>query len=604
MQAVPVIVFQEHSGGLAPDGIRLHDCIFADRSLPPSASRRLSVLGTHGCGVLNGSFVSSTADAVQALSSVEPMGLADIGEQMTGSLTVYIWDAQANCITILADPLGASLVFMHTDAHGTAISSSIGNLAALRQRQGRPLRKSLAHALTTLVTGGSGGLIPASYEEVDLLDHFQFVEVDTRGVHVRAYRSRESFHHEALSYEDGLGLVEAEVRANARAVGRAPHKRRIAQLTGGMDSRTVLGALLREGEQGSFAFNCMGDPQSADKVAAHGLAAEFDLTMTEYTGLSPYRTPETYNERVLASLRFSEGLQSTPVHRDMRYSQALVLAGGYGELLRSPYRAHEQPLLSTSDARVVGETIWGPVGFSQDSRRLISGELQERYISSIREVALEATSIGLAPDAWQDYYYLRRRNRYFVGEISRQWSTFVARFDPLYSMSAGRTMLRQPWEVRKSGVFLFDLLERLHSALPTLPFDTSRHSDLYLKMRGVPLQKPFRDGISPRYNDWARPLAPNHERAFAVHPTPDQAAHARKLGAPVHQVVLLPTVRAETRAMLAALDPVERRANFNMEAMNLLGNRAERHGWSLRSLFVIHSALLWYIDDRVEADER
>lgn len=318
--------------------------------------------------------------------------------------------------------------------------------------------------------------------------------------------------------------------------------------------------------------------------------------MTEYTGLSPYRRPETYNEQVLASMRFAGGLQTTPVHRDMRHSQAVVLAGGYGEFLRSPYRPTDEPLTSLADPRLLGETLWGPVGFGTDSRRLIADDLQERYLTRIRELTSDAADLGLAPDAWQDYYYVRRRNRFFVGEISRQWSTFVSRFDPLYSVTASHALLRQPWEVRKSGVFQFDLLGRLHPSLPTLPFDVPRHNDQYRTLRPVPEAGAFASQGRPRYNDWTKPLPLNDGREFKVTPTAAQSALARTLRAPVQQVVLLPTVRRETQSMLAALSPEERSSTFDMEGVGLLGRRAERHAWSLRSLFVIHSTLLWYLD--------
>lgn len=595
MHSVPVILFRTDLDHSMSGAVRLHEFISAATVLQPNPSRRVSVLGMHGSGIINGSFVSSVSDVVRALDGVEAHELPRAGEQMSGSLTVYVWDAKAQRVTVLADPLGASLVFMHTDQGGTAISSSIGNLAEMRERQGKPLRKSLAFGLSALVTGGPG-LISSSYEGVELLDHFHYVEVDQDGVHVRSYRARDAFYGEPLDYDEGLRHVENEVRNNVRVAAGAGHSHRIAQLTGGMDSRTVLGALLREGLEGAFAFNCMGDARTPDKAMAHGLATEFDLTMTEYSGLSPYRRPESYNEQVLASLRFSGGLQSTPVHNDMRHSQALVLAGGYGELLRSPYRAGDKPLVSTTDARALGEAIWGPVGFGTDSRRLISDELQERYLSSIRELSAEAVDLGLAPDAWQDHYYVRRRNRFFVGEISRQWSTFVSRFDPLYSVSASRAMLRQPWQVRKSGVFQFDLMARLHPTLPKLPFDTLRHNDLYKTLRATPDEQSFTQGKAPRYNDWSNPHPLNQGREFTVNPTPDQIAQAKKLRTPVQQVVLLPTVRRETQSMLGALSPEDRDSTFDMETIRLLGNRAERHGWSLRSLFVIHSVLLWYLD--------
>lgn len=270
MHSVPVVLHTEVRDSSSLGAIRLHESIWAGAALPPSTAARVSVLGMHGSGTINGRFVSSAADVSAALAEVEPATFPDVGEQMSGSLTVYLWDAAAERLTILTDPLGASLVFLHRGQKDVAISSHIGNLAALRALQGRPLRKSLAFGLSAMVTGGPG-LFPASYEDVELLDHFHYVEVDRDGAHIRAYPAHKTF-GQSPSYEAALDSVEDEVRRNIRIVAGASHARRIAQLTGGLDSRAVLGGLLREGEQDGFAFNCMGDARTPDKTTAHGLA--------------------------------------------------------------------------------------------------------------------------------------------------------------------------------------------------------------------------------------------------------------------------------------------------------------------------------------------
>ncbi|USQ79820.1 hypothetical protein NF556_19890 [Ornithinimicrobium faecis] len=596
MQVAPVIIFKDGIRARSPQPMRLDAGVFAESALAPALSQRLSVLGVHGAGIFNEQFVGGTQDAVRALTGVAADELPALGERMAGSLTVYVWDAVTRRVTVLADPLGGSLVFLHRDADGVAVSSHMGGLVALRERQGKPMRKSLANGLSTLVTGGAGGLQQGSYEGVELLDHFHFIEVDREGVRIRSYRSRDEFYGAPLSYEDGLDRVEAEILRNVRVVSQASHARKISQLTGGLDSRMVLGALQKAGVSDGFAFNCMGRSNTSDKMIAHGLASEFGLTMTNYTGLSAYSQPETFNDRVLAHMRYSSGLHMTPAHARMRRSQALVLSGGYGELFRSPYRPEEKPVQGT-DAHALAEIEWGAAGFGEDPRsRLISIDLMDRYVDTVDEMVRGARGAGFGTDAWRDYYYIRRRNRFFVGEISRQWTPFASRFDPLYSVSAGQVMLRQPWAVRKSGVFLFDLMRRLGADLPRLPFDFDRYNVVYREMKGAPDQVAFSSPRSPQYNDWEQPMPHNFASVQVSTPNAAQKALAKKLRAPIQQVVELDRVRRETRAMVGALSEEDRTATFNSEGIRMLYGRAERHGWSLRCLFVIHSVLLWYTD--------
>lgn len=596
MQVAPVIFHKDDTRPHDPQPIRLDGEVYADAALPPALSQRLSVLGVHGAGIVNGHFVGGTQDAILALADVSPEDLPHVGEEMAGSLTLYLWDALERRVTILADPLGGSMVFLHRDREGVAISSHMGGLVALRARQGKPMRKSLAHGLCTLVTGGAGGLEDGSYEGVELLPRFHYIEVDRTGARFRPYRARDEFYSAPLPYDEGLDRVEHDIRRNVRAVAAASHSRKISQLTGGIDSRLVLAALMAEGVASDFAFNCMGSDTSADKITAHGLAHEFGLTMTAFTGLSAYHQPETFNDRVLAAMRYSAGMHITPAHSWMRRSQALVLSGGYSGAYRSTYRRGETPLTERDPLRLA-EATWGAIGFSEsEAKRMISEDLRERYVRKVSSLQQDMHAAGVPVDAWEDFYKVRQRTRFFVGEISRQWSPFASRFDPLYSTAAARTTLHLPFEVRKAGLFMFDLIDRLAPELSTMPYDTDRFTDIYRQQRTPPELRLLDPTKKPSYNDWRQPRPENLASVQWPQPTAVHKALAKKLRAPIQQVVELDRVRGETRRMVASLPAQERQSVFNEHGLKLLYNRAERHGWSLRCLFVIHSVLLWYTD--------
>ncbi len=145
---------------------------------------------------------------------------------------------------------------------------------------------------------------------------------------------------DALS--DIVDEIRTELTATVRAQASVPGSGKLANLTGGKDSRLVLALLLDAGLTDEFVFNTFGSPTLPDNVVAGEVAERFGLHRQaapppQVTGTaSDASTPTaslTYGDRLRHHLWATTGLLSTwdlrsPIRPRPR---ALVLTGLFGE---------------------------------------------------------------------------------------------------------------------------------------------------------------------------------------------------------------------------------------------------------------------------------
>ena len=119
---------------------------------------------------------------------------------------------------------------------------------------------------------GSGGLVESSYEGISVLPQFTYVTMSPSGVSVLDYPVREQFFSPGVDYELSIAVAQEEIAQNVEALAAADHARKVAHLTGGIDSRLVLAAILSTGHSGEFVFFCSGGPEEPDQKVARQLA--------------------------------------------------------------------------------------------------------------------------------------------------------------------------------------------------------------------------------------------------------------------------------------------------------------------------------------------
>lgn len=567
------------------------------RPLPGRTGPGPTVLDLDGSGVLHGRFLRGR-DHLQEVVDRHPTQPGDaLGGGLRGVATAYLWRPAERVLEILPDPWG-SLVYRYRAPGLEILSSDLGAVVAAARAAGIRLRRSLEF-VTEVAAAGSGGLTQASYEGVETLDVFEYVTVSDQGVDVRTYSAAQRLLEPFGSYEEGLDAIQAEVEENIRAAVdsdiSAPE--RLAHLTGGLDTRLVLAASLSLGVTDQLRYLSMGPPTQPDRAIAERLATEHRLLMTDWRGAHATRSPATIVEQAAWPMDYSHGMVTSGPHAHYRAGPALVLSGGFGGFMKANYssylRDHDQgPTLAATAA--MAEKLWGTMAYSADPDvGLYTAQVRDRRIRRLHALRMAGQERGLSADAALDFLFIQVRNRYFVAEITRVWNAYVHRFDPLYTLSGARLALSLPPDVRRENVVGLDLMRRWAPDLMGYPFDRPKVSEGYRALRGpVPERSFTRPAARPRHDGRVVPPAEGH-RTDLPEQTPEMAARARAMLAPLWQVRDLEPARAALRAVLDDLDPSVREAVFNRARLNALLTHELRHRGVLRQVHTLQSALQW-----------
>lgn len=590
MQSAPVIFFSTVRRALT------EACeIFPNTYLVgPSSVRRnadRAVVAAHGVGVLRGRLVADTESAADILERNGRTPLKELGQDIRGSLTLYVLEVEAQRLSVLPDPLGGGLVFLWKGTAGQAVSSDLAALVSFLELIGEGPKKSLEYVAAYVATG-SGGLVDSSYENVVALSQFSYIEVSPGGVSIHTYPGEREFFESKMSYEDSLDAAQAEITANINALSESDHRRKVAHLTGGVDSRMVLASILSTMNDPQFVFYCSGGPTEPDKIVAQRLAVEFGLTMTDHGGLDAITAPVTLDDQLLWPFQQTAGIISGVSHAGIARTATAIASGGYGELFRSFYN---KGTAHTGSMQEAAERMFGRLAFGLETdRRLLADEFSQKTQSRLAAIVESAAASGVREDGRLDFVYMNRRNRYYVGEISRSLSPFAARFDPLYSLSGASLGLRVDGRMREANVIGMDLIERMTPGLSLLPFDTDRFAGAYSDLRGTPDGKLFERAGNPAFDGAERMRPANADIVEGVRPSRLDIERANKLRMPPRLIAQFPAIRDGLKEIIVGLPKAEFNSVFNRRAVSLLIDREPSHRAYYRTARDLYAALLWY----------
>lgn len=590
MQSAPVIYW---SAGPQPalDGFQIIPGVYAVGAARTSIASTRSVIGSHGTGVLRGRLISDLESASVAHSELRNIPLKRLGQEMRGSLTIYVYDSPNKSVSILPDPLGGGLVFRHEDNDGVAVSSDLAALVSFLKLIQKNPKKSLEY-VASLVATGSGGLVDSSYEDISVLPQFTYMEFTQDAARTLEYPAKEGFFHSRESYEDSIEIARMEILANVEALSQAVAKRKVAHLTGGIDSRMVLSAILALGEKDAYSYFCSGGTNEPDQVVAQKVALEYGLTMTENSGVDSAFIPETLEEQLLWGFQHTAGINSGVTHKGNVNSGTIILGGGYGELFRSFYNRGES---SEKDIDDLAEHMFGSLAFSQDlGKRLLSD--QSVGIAKVRlQAAIDEADVnGVRKDARLDYVYMARRNRYFIGEIARGHASSGARVDPLYSLAGASLGLRVDAARRHANVIGFDLMESMAPGLSSYPFDYDRFNEAFLDLRGQPKRRHFAQEGKPTYDRAIKLVPSNVDRVDGFKPSQADKDRALKLNMQTRLATQFPAVRDGLREIVASIPSDQFDGAFSRTALAKLISREPTHRAYYRTARDLYAGLLWY----------
>lgn len=562
---------------------------------PGHPSGRYEVLGHHGVGIVADTFVTGVAGVRRAVDA--HTGTPEqLGASLRGSLTLYLRDTTTDAHHLLPDPFGGGLVFLYRSATVSAASSSLAALVGFLAAEGVEVHKSTAH-VAVYAAAWSAGYVPSPYEDITAVGVYSHLVADAAGLRVEEYRSLPRI----ADGEGTAALREAtaeEVRRNVRIAAAAdPVSGRIAHLTGGLDSRLVLAATLAEGLTDRFTYYCAGEPTSRDVLAATGVASALGLVMTRYSGMERLIAPTDAAARELWPLRQTCGLRHGPADAGLVHSRALILSGGYGEMLR-PYLSRGRAEAPTDPVAAVRAVM----GFGSVDHPRRPGLLLPEFAAEVGVGLLDlmagARADGVPEDALVDHVYFAVRNRYYVGEITRSMGEYSYRFDPLYAPHLPILGLRTPLDERKKGFSHFALMEALQPGLLAMPFDKPRVGPEYRALH--PDFEPADPTLGPPRVDGRvhrRPHELGEPTTVAI--TPALRARAAEAGVSTAFLATVDTAQKTVRSLVAELEGTAFYSQVNRSYVRTLINEPVTDLLAMRQLRALGPMLRWYLDDPV-----
>jgi hypothetical protein len=520
----------------------------------------------HGVGVLDGKLI-------HAGSPPPPQPpTADLGMRLRGVVTVYLGRE-----AILPDPFGDSITFIWESGDDWAVSSDLAALVWWLRKRGVRVRKSALFG-STLIAANRGCFDLSSYERIREVQPWHYIAVEGERYHIRPYPLRE-YLGAGITVEEAIDEAEAEISGNVRAAAEANFGNVIVHLTGGVDSRLVTAACVRDGLE--FVSHCAGPIESNDTATASALCGELGLPMTHRAGWRETVTAPSFRDRLYDEMNAVSGLtlQARTGTAAEGAPDTLILSGGFGERMRWRYSA-------AGDERweELKRAIWGSIVFPRDGQIGVFAPEALVVLEALLQEAIE--SCGGPLEERLDLYRIRYR-QYGVGLISRRFTEFVPRFDPLYSLAAARTAVAGGHRTRRSQRAIYELMNRFDPRFSRFPFG----EESWPVELGAPEPLPFR-GLTPCYID--EPVDRNPLWSGEPVPTAEQLAKVQRSRAAVWQVVHWEETR---RLCREAMDRSPHLARiFDRRMIGRLLDREPSNRGHLRLLYSITAMLVWFGD--------
>ncbi len=266
-----------------------------------------------------------------------------------------------------------------------------------------------------------------------------------------------------LPFDELIDAAADEILENVRALAGGDFTHRVCDLTGGLDSRLVLAALLREGVEDRFAYGTSGAYPNPDVNVARMLRQRFGLTRA--VNAHPPNRDLSLLDRTRSYLASTFGTYTmlmnvgvdAPPSKDV-----LRLHGGLGETFR---RAYTAALGSSTTSRMQ------PFYAEIDSRgHLLAPEVRKEQKAAVGEWSKALEAEGVGGGDLLDVAYIAHRNRYHFGLTWRAGNISRSSFHPLYSPAAIQAAYALPIEERNTNRVGYELMRRFCPELVELPF--------------------------------------------------------------------------------------------------------------------------------------
>lgn len=571
----------------------------------PYDGRRYTVTSFFGFGSIFRTPVATLEDAQTALNG-RSSSIEDLILGLNGNVALSVIDHYEKKPYFITDFYGGGKHFIWQSDSAWAISSSLPDLVAFLESEKVSVGKSLESAALVGFVGYGGGAVETSYNGIHVSEQFEYVTCHPDGSLVSApvscadsvlgLNSTFSAPHKEL-----LQATAAQIMENIQDFSAYPAEHRIVQLTGGLDSRTVFSGLIASGLQSSYSTYTYGLEESLDVQIARKLSAEYNVSTTSHSGMRSVMAASDPDMQHQWSLLQTAGLTSvTPVSLGMlRVPNAVVLAGGWGEMYRGGYPDYPEPNASQED-KIQWILNWVLRTGSPYHGSAISfgGLFSPRMVDQSREYAkrilMEIEDKGIPNTFVSEWLYLRWSTRFNVAETTRVSSPFVHRADPLCATNMMQLIFNTPFEDRRNGSLQLDLIRTLSNGMERLPFDKEYLTAEYRSSRNVGPMRNFTNRQSEhRVLEVGKPHLVTSVMTKPQRPTEADKKESLRVKMPVRFIVRAKSNQERLKQYLENYSN-EMSAVFDMRTLKNLVDRNPRTRPEYRRLESLTSALDWY----------
>ncbi|WP_334123098.1 hypothetical protein [Glutamicibacter sp.] len=519
---------------------------------------RFIVRGVHGVGTINGThFVTNAVDLAKALRLYEEEPEI-LGGSIRGALTIYVEDLRSKTFFILTDPLGSSIVYSYVKSGEVYCSSSLRNLLGILKNNGIEPRKSLAYAAVLAVTE-FGGLIDSPYVDITALEPFHFLEFSKSGVDTKVYPLCDEIFGKIQGYGANIAVmrqqVSADILANLKAASRYQASSHICHVSGDLDERTLLAGLERSGYRQKYTLHTNAALTSEGTLNSRSLAGSLKMKLSRYPGHEIAVKPGNSAEDMRWRFHETFGVLCGPASVGLRRADSVVLAGGFGALLREPIpvsnTVNEKELFDES--KLLELCLGEYDGKPGVLRELLGPDLLERCIHKLRDIVKSAKKFCIPNESLPEFLWLYTKGRYIDGESSRSMSEYSHRFDPLYTPWVIPATGNYSREDRRNNFLQLDIIRDLSEELTSLPFNKSVRVDEFFSAHPQIKQRNFQHAQSK--------LDLHHFSLSALLIQPEQVAileehetESRRLGLPARRIAETDEKRQRVLEMILEIE--------------------------------------------------
>jgi hypothetical protein len=383
-----------------------------------------------------------------------------VGEHLRGAYTVPSLSPIGKG-WVTSDPLGVGLLYWAETDEVIVVATRAGLAAHLVARPGHAPRRDVEGVAWLAYAGNIVG-DRTGYEAVRTMPPGSYLDLSRpEAPRVHVWSAMPWLAPTETDLRAAVDAVRADLTASLRALSAMPAEVRVAELTGGRDSRLILALLLAEGLADRYVFKTWGSPTLPDVLVATSLAERFgldhrgalDIPDTR-TGGPVHRGPAmTFDERLRHHVSLSDGMLSlVSMHAPPAgHSLNLSLSGLCGELLRTNYPP-TTALTSMDELR--SRVQRGGLGLG--GAGLLTPAGKDHYTRQVFEhLAAMQPDGGTVQDS-VDGFYVANRLRRWVGTILE--ADRSNRLVPFCSPLATQAAFAIGVEARHGGVLHFEVM--------------------------------------------------------------------------------------------------------------------------------------------------